>query len=61
MPEAKQVLKQYGLEQSMSENLALMEQMRPIDFAVNVLTMNILLGIALGIPIAAVMQRKNSK
>ena len=57
-PEAKQVLKQYGLEQSMSENLALMEQMRPIDFAVNVLTMNILLGVALGIPIAAVMQRK---
>ena len=57
-PEAKQLLEQYGLQQTMTENLAMMEQMRPIDYAINVLTANILMGIVLGLPIAALMQRK---
>jgi hypothetical protein len=35
-----------------------MGQMRPIDYALNVLTMNILAGIVLGLPIAAFMQRR---
>ncbi len=60
-PEAKQALEQYGLQQSMSENLTLMGQMRPIDYAVNVLMANIMMGIVLGLPIAAVMQRSKAK
>ncbi len=60
-PEAKQALSQYGLQQSMTENLALMGQMRPIDYAVNVLVVNVLMGIVLGLPIAAVMQRSKSE
>ena len=57
-PEAKQALEQYGLQQTMDENLEMMGQMRPIDYAVNVLTVNIFIGIVLGLPIGAVMQRK---
>ena len=57
-PEAKQALEQYGLQQTMNENLEMMSQMRPIDYAVNVLTVNIFIGIVLGLPIGAVMQRK---
>ena len=59
-PEARQVLEQYGLQQSMNENLTLMGQMRPIDYAINVLTVNILMGIVMGLPIAALMQRKKA-
>ena len=60
-PEAKQMLERYGLQESMKENLTLMGQMRPIDYALNVLTMNVLIGIVLGLPIAALMQRKKCK
>ena len=56
-PEAKQVLEQYGLQETMEENLSLMGQMRPIDYALNVLTANVLIGIVLGVPIAAFMCR----
>ena len=56
-PEAKLALEQYGLQQTMTENLDAMAKMRPIDYAVNVLTVNILIGIVLGLPIGALMQR----
>ena len=32
--------------------------MRPIDYAVNMLSVNITIGLLLALPIAAVMQRK---
>ena len=57
-PEAKTALEQYGLQQVMDENLEMMGKMRPIDYAVNVLTVNIFIGVVLGLPIGAVMQRK---
>ena len=60
-PEAKQLMEQYGLSQSMDENLELMGQLRPIDYALNVLTANIMAGVVLGLPIAAVMRRKELK
>jgi len=42
----------------MSESLKEMAQMRPIDYALNMLTINITTGFVLGFPIAALMQRK---
>jgi hypothetical protein len=36
-----------------------MASMRPIDFALNVLTVVIMTGFALGLPIAALLQRKD--
>ena len=57
-PEMKQVMEQYGMQKTMTESLELMGQMRPIDYALNVLTVNIAMGIILGFPIAALMQRR---
>ena len=56
--ESKSMLEQYGLQQAVSESLQQMGEMRPIDYALNVLTVNISLGIVLGLPIAALMQRR---
>ena len=52
-PEGKQVLEQYGMQQTAQESLEAMSKMRPIDYALNVLTMNIMTGMVLGVPIAA--------
>ena len=60
-PEAKQMMEQYGLKQAMDESLEMMGQLRPIDYALNVLTVNIMAGIVLGFPIAALMRRKELK
>ena len=56
-PEARQVIEQYGMQQTMTESLEMMGQMRPIDYALNVLTVNIVIGIVLGFPIAALMKK----
>ena len=60
-PEAKQMMEQYGLSQTMNESMEMMEQLRPIDYALNVLTVNIMAGIVLGLPIAALMRRNSLK
>ena len=49
---------EYFMQQALAESLDTMRQMRPIDYALNILTMNIMTGMVLGVPIAAVM--KNS-
>ena len=57
-PEAKQALEQYGMSQSLKDSLSMMGDLRPIDYALNVLTVNITAGIILGLPVAAMIQRK---
>lgn len=57
-PEAKQMMEQYNLKQAMEESMEMMGRLRPIDYALNVLTVNIMVGIVLGFPIAALMKRK---
>ena len=57
-PEAKQMIEQYGIKETMDESMELMGQLRPIDYALNVLTVNIMVGVVLGLPIAALMRRK---
>jgi hypothetical protein len=41
------------------ESLAELAITRPIDYALNILTINISLGFILGVPIGLIMQRKN--
>lgn len=57
-PEAQQMLKQYGMAEEVADSLQQMQQMRPIDQALNMLTTDIMAGIVLGLPIAALMQRR---
>jgi hypothetical protein len=59
--ESRQALSMYGLTTQMEEALKEMASLRPIDFAVNMLTINIITGFFLGIPVAAIMQRVNVK
>ena len=56
--EGKQLLELYGLADQMQENLKALAEMRPIDYAVNMLSVNITIGLLFALPIAAVMQRK---
>ena len=56
--ESQQMIKMYGLTtEQMKQGLAELASLRPIDYALNMLTINISLGFLLGLPIAAVMQR----
>lgn len=56
--EGRKALELYGMRDQMSEGLKELANMRPIDYALNMLTINITTGLVLGIPIAALMQRK---
>ena len=55
--EGKQLLELYGLADQMQENLKALAEMRPIDYAVNMLSVNITIGLLLALPIAAVYKR----
>ena len=55
--EARQMLQQYGMTEMMDESLQQMAATRPIDYALNMLTINISLGFILGIPISLLKQR----
>ena len=54
----QQLMKLYGMADQMKQGLEQMSQMRPIDHALNVLTISISAGFILGLPVAALMQRK---
>lgn len=53
----RQAIKSYGMSDMISKSMEEMTNMRPIDYAINMLTMNITVGLILGLPIAAVMQQ----
>ena len=55
--EAKQAMQQYGMTEMMNESLKQMAEIRPIDYALDMLTVNISLGFILGVPISLIMQR----
>ncbi len=59
--EARQALKQYGMTEMMQQSLKEMASIRPIDYALNMLTINISIGFILGVPISLVMQRRTIK
>jgi len=59
-PQGKMMVEQYGIGQTVSESMEMLREMRPIDYALNILTLNIMAGVVLGLPIAAFVQRKNT-
>ena len=59
--DTKQLIEQAGLTDMLNESLKAMADTRPIDFALNSLTMSIFAGLMLGLPIAAAVQRTNMK
>jgi len=58
--EGRMMLEQYGMTKVVEESLAEMAATRPIDYALNILTINISLGFVLGVPIGLIMQRKSA-
>lgn len=56
--EGKRVLEMSGMKEQMMQGLQDLYEMRPIDYAVNMLTAIITAGFVLGLPIAALLQRK---
>ena len=61
--EGRQMMKVYGMADEINQSMEELAKMRPIDYAVNMLSINITIGLILGLPIAAVMRREtiNSK
>ncbi len=59
--EGRELIQQYGMTQAVNDSLAEMASLRPIDFALNILTVNIIVGFILGFPIGLVMQRRSEK
>ena len=57
--EGRTMLEQYGMTKVVDDSLAEMAATRPIDYALNILTINISLGFILGVPIGLIMPRKN--
>ncbi len=55
--EGKKMIEIYGMKDQMAQGLKELMSMRPIDYALNMLTINITTGFFLGLPIAALMQR----
>ena len=56
-PESVAVMKQMGMDEQVNESLHLLGTMRPIDFALDMLTTLIMAGAVLGLPIAAIVKR----
>jgi hypothetical protein len=55
--EGQQMLKAYGLTETLKESIDMMAKLRPIDYALNDLTLTITLGLILGLPFGALMKR----
>ena len=59
--EGRQMVKIYGMADQMKQGMAELAQMRPIDYALNMLTVIITTGFILGVPTAAIMQRQTAR
>ena len=55
--EGRAVLQQYGMTEVMDQSLSELATIRPIDFALNILTVNMMVGLFLAIPIGLVTFR----
>lgn len=58
-PEGRQLLEGYGLTgKEMADSLQSLAEMRPIDFALNVLTGNLTIGLLVGVPLAGLLKSR---
>ena len=60
-PESVAWMQANGLSAMVHESLDQLAQMRPIDFSLNMLTVNIIAGFVVGLPVAALMQQRAVK
>lgn len=58
--EGRALVNQYGMTQMVEESLSEMANIRPIDYALNILTVNIMIGFVLALPIGLAMQRSKA-
>lgn len=58
-PQNRQMMETYGLAGSMDESLKLMAETRPVDYALNYLTVNIMIGMIAGLPMALAARTGN--
>ena len=56
--EGRQMMKVYGMADEINQSMEELAKMRPIDYAVNMLTIIISTGFILGLPTAALMKRE---
>lgn len=60
-PEAEQIIKAYGLsKQEMTESLEMLQDISPIMIALNIMAMNITVGLVLSIPMALWVRRRGN-
>lgn len=58
--EGQQVIKAYGMADAVKQGMDDFASLRPIDFALNMFTMNLVVGTLLSLPIAGLLQRKTT-
>ena len=51
-PATAQAMQQMGMGQALSQTVADLSQMRPIDLVLNIMTSNLLIGLVVGLPLA---------
>ena len=56
--ESTEAMKQMGMSEILNETLHQLHTMRPIDLVLNILTSNLLVGLFIGLPIAAFCKRE---
>lgn len=56
-PQNKKIIEAYGMTKSMDDSLRIMAETRAIDYALNYLSVNIIIGLIVSLPIAGIMKR----
>ena len=59
-PEYVELIKQTGMTDYVNESMQMLKALRPIDYALNTLSMVIMVGMMLGMPIAALVRRRGN-
>ena len=59
-PQNKKIIEAYGMQKSLDDSIKIMSETRAIDYALNYLSVNIIIGMVLSLPIAGVMKRGKS-
>ena len=60
-PEMMQLLEQYQMDDMLNQTINEMSSVRPIDIALNMLASNLIIGLVVGMPVAAVLKSKSQK
>lgn len=59
-PQNKKIIEAYDMQSSLDESIKMMAETRAIDYALNNLSINIIIGMVLSLPIAGVMKKEKN-